>query len=63
MGKQRRLKNLRGRSPSLLRYLNFTVYGKTARNLLSRPPHRGRSELGQASGSEEVWGERGAKKG
>jgi len=27
----------------------------TARNLLSRPPHRGRSERGSALGSEGVW--------
>jgi hypothetical protein len=27
----------------------------TARNLLSRPPHRKRSERGRASGSEAVW--------
>ena len=35
----------------------------TARNLLSRPPHRKRSERGRASGSEGVWGERGVKRG
>ena len=35
----------------------------TARNLLSRPPRRGRSEPGQASGSEGVWGEREVEKG
>jgi len=34
-----------------------------ARNLLSRPPHRGRSEWGSVPGSEGVWGERGAGKG
>jgi len=33
------------------------------RNLLSRPPHRKRSERGRASGSEGVWGERGAEEG
>jgi len=32
-----------------------------ARNLLSRLPHRGRSEFGPSSGSEGVWGERGAE--
>ena len=35
----------------------------TARNLLSRPPHRKRSEPGRASGNEGVWGERGAEEG
>ena len=35
----------------------------TARNLLSRPPHRKRAELGRASGSEGVWGERGVEEG
>jgi len=34
-----------------------------ARNLLSCPPHRGRSEWGSVPGSEGVWGERGAGKG
>ena len=33
----------------------------TARNLLSRPPHRKRSERGAASGSEGVWGSEGRK--
>jgi hypothetical protein len=35
----------------------------SARNLLFRPPHRGRPESGQASGCEGVRGERGAEKG
>ena len=34
-----------------------------ARKLLSRPPHRKRSDRGRASGSEGVWGERGAEEG
>ena len=34
----------------------------TARNLLSRPPHRKRSERGSVPGSEGVWGERGVEK-
>jgi YD repeat-containing protein len=32
-----------------------TLARMTARNLLSRPPQRKRSERGRASGSERVW--------
>jgi hypothetical protein len=42
---------------------NFLLDDIAARKLLSRPPHRKRSERGRASGSEGVWGERGAKRG
>ena len=42
-------------------YCTARNFLSTARNLLSRQPHRGRSERGSASGSEGVWGSEGWK--